>query len=305
MRFVVVSLALAIASVGCSNSSSKSDSPTGDSAQEAMGHYAKGFNALLDEPNRMVSDYFDRIPSDGPDTKSPPKLFPRHTHAGNDITEAKEAFKAGKAAAPQSMANLAPAADKALAAIDKVSTVFAAAHKYYDSQDYKDDGFAKGKQLHQDMVASSKDFKDAINELQTGLSAIEDQQATAELAKYNPKQYSYWFRYYNQQAKKFLNKVEAGGDPSEAFNPVDKALTDMTAMAAEKSPPNTVFKTYIDTATRYHSTAKKLLRAIKEADDKKNADQVNQLNGALVDAYNGLVSSARGLYSMEANDLLK
>jgi hypothetical protein len=305
MRYFLISLGLVLTLAACK----KSESTTGEPAQEAMGLYAKGFNALLQDPSEMVKEYFENIPQDGPEAGSAPRLFARQGSATNAIKEAKDAFQAAKAAAPASLASLAPAADKTITAIDKVHATFSAAQKYYDAKDYEDDKFAKGKELHQQMVASSKEFNAAISELQNGLSQVEDQQASAELQKFDRKDYGYWFRYFNQQAKTFVNKVEAGqAQPEEAFKPLDQALTDMTAMLGQKSEPNTTFKAYAGAAERFHSTAKKLVRAVKDGGDGKDAkaaQAAQQESRTLIDNYNALVSMAGSLYELEANKLLK
>jgi hypothetical protein len=305
MRYFLLSIGLVVALGACK----KSQSATGEPAQEAMGHYARGFNALLKGPSEMAEEYFKNIPQEGPEMGSAPRLFARQSSAATGIKEARDAFKAAKAAAPDSLTSLAPAADKALAAIDKVHTTFSAAQKYYDAKDYKDDQFARGKELHQQMVAHSKEFSAAISELQSGLSQVEDQQASAELKNFDRKEYGYWFRYFNQQAKSFVNKVEASGAPSdEAFRPLDQALADMTAMLAARSDPNTTFKSYAGAAERFHSTAKKLVRAVKDGADGKDAraaQAVQQESRTLIDNYNALISMAGSLQELEANKLLK
>lgn len=294
----------------CLLSCKKDQSTTGDAAQQAMGLYAKGFNALIDSPMEVVKEYEDKIPEAGPpgdDAK--PRLFPRQNFAESKLKEAREAFAAAKKEAPKSLDALAPIADRALAGAEKSVKIFTDAHKYYDAEDYKDDQFARGKELHKAMMGAISEFRGAVHELQAGLSKIEDEQAAAELTKFKPDNYSYWFRFYNQQAKKLVDSVQAANTPEQlagleaAFKPVDDALAGMEKFLGTRNPPNTTFKSYSDSAARFHSTAKKLLRTIKEG--KTDSPELGQAANSLVTDYNTLVSLANSLYQLEDNDLLK
>lgn len=302
-RFV---LALALLFSACK----KDNSTTGEPAREAMGLYAKGFNALIADPKQMVTEYFDKLP-DGPQPDSKPRLFPRQNFGTSKISEARDAFVAAKKAAPASLANLAAPADEALVAIDKIAVTFTAAQKYYDAENYKDDNFAKGKELHGQMVEASKQFQGALNKLEDGLSVIEDQQATDELKKYaGDRGYSYWFRAYNMEAKKFLTAVERADAPEQraalasAFAPMQKADEELAKFVEAKGTKlNASFKAYVGAAGRYNASAVKLLRLVKEA--KPDEAAVGRELDALVSSYNSLISMANSLYQLEAADALK
>jgi hypothetical protein len=288
----------------------KDQSTTGDSAQESMGLYAKGFNALIDTPMEMVKEYSEAIPEAGPAADSKPRLFPRQNFATSKITEAKAAFAAAKKAAPKSLAAIGPISDKAITAIEKVIKTYTEAEKYYSAEDYKDDKFAKGNELHTKMTAESKEFRQAISEMQASLSSVEDIQAADELKKYGPTDYGYWFRYFNQQAKKFVDAVQAAETPEalakleESFKPIDEAFAGAQKFLESKSSPQATFKAYVDSTSRYHSSAKKLLRLVK---DGKAADsqEITQESSSLVSSYNSLISMANSLYELEGNNLLK
>jgi hypothetical protein len=287
----------------------KDNSATGAPAQEAMGLYAKGFNDLIADPKQMITEYFDNIPESGPEPGSKPRLFPRQNFGISKIKEAREAFKAAKEAAPASLAGLAAPADDALVAIDKVATTFAEAHKYYDAENYKDDQFAKGKVLHAQMLEAAKQFRVAINKLEDGLSVIEDQQAVAEVAKYaSDKGYSYWFRFYNMEAKKFIAAVEHADTPEQraalatAFQPIATANDDLTKFVASKGTKvNGSFNAYVSQASSFHATAVKLLRLVK---DPAAEAELGRETEALIRNYNNMVSMANSLYQVEGADAL-
>ena len=278
----------------------KDSSATGQPAQEAMGLYAKGFNLLIGDPKQMISEYFDEFP-DGPQPGTKPRLFPRQNFGAAKITEARDAFAAAKKAAPESLAGLAAPADEAIAAMDKFATAFTAAQKYYEAENYKDDNFAKGKELHAQLVAAHDQYRAAINKLEDGLSVIEDQQAAVELAKHEKARgYSYMFRYYNIEAKKFLTAVERARTPEEraalatAGQKIAAAEEELGKFVTAKGTKiNAAFKSYAGMASTYNATATKILRLVKD-----NQDPSAELQ-SLVSNYNSLVTMANSLYQLE------
>ncbi len=304
-RSIIIAFVFALVAGACK----KDNSTTGEPAQEAMGLYAKGFNALIGDPKQMITEYFDAIPEAGPDPASKPHLFPRQNFGASKIKEAREAFAKAKDAAPPALANLAPAATDAIAAIDKVSTIFTEAQKYYDAENYKDDKLARGRELHAQMLAAARQFQTAIDKLEDGLTVIEDQQAVAELAKHADKGYGYWFRFYNIEAKKFLGAVERASTAEQraalatAFQPMATANDELAKFVASKGPGiNGSFNAYVTQAGSFHATAVKLLRLVKEPTPDEQA--IGREMETLVSNYNNLVSMANSLYQVEGANAL-
>jgi len=277
----------------------KDPSVTGSDAKTAMGLYAKGFNALLADPKRMLSGYFSTVPPNGaPDPKNPPHLMTSSFTDGK-IKEAREAFAQAKEARPESLATLDAPAQAAVAAIEKAAAAYEQVDKYYQAETFKDDKGAKAKELHQQMVAADKAFGEAMHQLGDGLSKIEDAQAADELAKYaDDKSYSYYFRFYNQQAKKFLDVVE-GGDKvklPEAKKTLDGASGELAKFASGKGGKlHSSFKTYADRADEFQAEVTKLMRD----------GDVDKAYEPLVAAYNQLIAMGNTLYQIEGVDALK
>jgi hypothetical protein len=292
MRFA---LALLFVVTACK----KDPSVTGSDAKTAMGLYAKGFNALLADPKRMLSGYFSSVPPDGaPDPKRPPH-FMGVGFVDGKIKEAREAFDAAKEARPESLATLDAPAQAAMAAIDKAAAAFAQVEKYYQAETYKDDKGAKAKELHGELVAADKAFTEAMRQLGDGLSKIEDEQAADELAKYaDDKDYSYYFRWYTQQAKKFLNVVEAGDKTKlpDAAKALATATGELQKFVAGKGTKlNSSFKSFADYADSFQAEATKLVR---DGDLDKGYD-------AVVGAYNQIITMGNSLYQVEGVGALK
>jgi hypothetical protein len=198
------------------------------------------------------------------------------------------------------MASLPAAADRAIAAIDEVATEFAAAHAYYDAENYKDDQFAKGKQIHEKITVAAKQFGDAIEELEVGLNGIEDAQAVAELQSYkDASDYSYWFRFYNIEAKQFVRAVDHARTPEQKAQlaAVLPALTTATAdlekfVDSKGTKLNQAFNAYLGVARSFHSLATKLVRETKSGGQAPDSSM-------LIGAYNNMVELANSLYKVE------
>ena len=304
---IITKLAVAIALVAVA-SCKKDQSATGDDAKEAMGLYAKGYNKLLSDGNGLVERYFDTIPKAGPKLDDKPRLFP-DTFAASGIKEARASFEKANAAAPKSLEKLPPIATKLLAAADKITSIYFDAQKYYDAERYKDDKGAKAAEFHSAMLAASKEFSSAMSEMGDALSGIEDAQAADELKKYEgDKSYSYWFRYYNQQAKKFLDVAEKATDPAK-LRPAYAATADAYKAIGElvKSKGNDLnssFGSFAHDTDSFDAAATKLLRI---ADEKHSLDtpEFGAAYKELVNNYNSLVNMANSLYDVEAAGGLK
>jgi hypothetical protein len=298
-----------IAALAIAAACKKDQSATGADAKQAMGLYAKGFNDLLADPKRLIGDYFSSIPADKPlDFERKPSLM-GSSFAASKIKEAREAFAAARDAAPESLAALAPAADAALAAADKAIAIYDTAYKYYEAETYKDDKGEQAKQLRDQMIAASKEFSGAINKLSDGMESIEDAQVADEIAKHaDDKDYSYWFRFYSQQAKLVVNAVSREGSPEKigaavkALAPIDDQLA--AFVKAKGGKLSSSFKTYINNATSFQAATTKLMRLL---DAKKPLDdrEVGAAADAVIFAYNQLVSYGNSLYQIEAVKNLK
>lgn len=317
--FVAAVAASAVPVAACK----KDQSATGETAQQAMGLYAKGFNELIAQPQEMVKEYFDKIPEEGPDETKNNKLFPRQNFASTKIDAATKSFADAKKAAPASLAKLGPLADAAIVGINKVKVTFEAAQKYYDAENWKDDKFAKGKALHTQMLAEAKEFRTALDALSDELSAIEDAQAESELKKFGPSSARYWFRFGNMRAKKLLAVVQKDLSPTyvkdlEAalaeFAPVkDGVVTFVSANGAGlQAGVKATYEVYQRGIEGFFATATKAKRAAAdlEGGDGKNTKEglLRLLESELQEAtrgYNSLISTGNSMYDLEASGVLK
>jgi Protein of unknown function (DUF3829) len=279
-----------------------------DKGKQARSMYAKGYNALLDDPNTMVKDFFSNVPPQGlPKEGARVHLFPRGSLTESDIKEAREAFGQAKEIDADELSHLAPLADKALTSIDKVLATFKATKNYYTAEDFKDDKGAKGKKLYGEMKQAAAAFHKALDQMSGALSKLEDAQTLAEIKEHEEdKAASYWFRFYNFKAKQALAAMRKGRFP-KAFTELETAyngLTKWKAAAGEgltKKPAAAgAFKSYLNMTDQFYSHSKKFKRLLGEGDAKKLRRESTQL----VSWYNNLVNMGNALFDLEAQGLL-
>jgi len=312
MRALFRATSLALVAVLILTACNKDPSTTGADAKRAMGLYAKGFNALLEDPKRLVAGYFSSITAGpkGIDLTQQPHLSDS-TFAQRKVKEAREAFTAANEAAPDSLA-LAPKAEAAVAAAEQAVTTYDTAYKYYQAESYKDDKGAQAKQLHEQMIAASKTYDAALDALSAAMESIEDAQSKDEINKYaGDKNYSYWFRFYTHEAKRFVTAVTRAKSPADLQQLSAAAQTLAThdaalaAFAAKKGKRlNDSFKNYVDTATSFQAEVKKLLR-LTEAGKTFEDDETAQAADAVIDTFNRLIRIGNTLYQIEGVDNLK
>lgn len=285
---------LVLAVTGCK----KDESATGASAKEAMGLFAKGYNDLIKDPRSVIEDYDRTIPASGPIESAKPHLFGQNSFAEGTIKEAHEAFDAAKKEAPASLAKLGPLADKAIAAADKVMAVYADAYKYYDAEQYKDDHMAKGTKLHADWQAAEKDFDAAMHAFGDGLSEVEDLQAADELKSHEDKKdYAYWWREQNLEAKKLLAVAEKGdvGELKKAIEAWRPKHEQFAKWIADKgSNVAQAFHPYASASDRFETAVTKMNREPSDA-----------TLGEMINAYNSMITGSNGLAQLEGTPALE
>ncbi len=277
----------------------------GPSADErAMGLYAEGYNVLIDDPQECLSEYFDDVPQEGPQEGEKYRFFPAHTRGTIELGKVKTSFEQAASAAPDELKHLDPLAKDALKQLEAACATFAEVHKYYDAEDYKEDEGKKGKELHAKMLAAATSSHDSLEKIETELSKIEEQHSKKELAEFEKdKDYSYWFRAFSFESKKLLGVTDSASFEKK-FNEMDKVYSGVKAFSDKKGDgQNAAFKSFVGQADRFHSTAKKLGRALKEAEP--NPQVLQNESSQLTSAYNSLVSIGNSLRQLEANNLLK
>lgn len=99
-----------------------------------------------------------------------------------DGTDCEKALASAKTIEP-SMPELDEAADAYIAALKEVIAAIRGIYPYYEQDDYKDDGFAKGKAAHAGLMDAFRKFKEANNAFSAQVDRLEDDVAEKELAR--------------------------------------------------------------------------------------------------------------------------
>ncbi len=302
--------ALVFVIVGFTAACKKDQSATGADSKKAMGLYAQGFNALLDDPSRLIAGYFSAMPTGEPPDGRGPGLSDA-SFATSKLKDARTSFAAANEAAPESL-KLGPAAEAAITSAEAAVALYETAYKYYQAESFKDDKGAKGKQLHAQLTAASTTFDAAMSTLGASMETIEDAQMTDEVAKYaGDKGYGYWFRFYTQQAKHVVLQVTRAHSAAD----LAKAVTAIKALAphdqglagfvSSKGPKlSSTFKNYVDRASAFQAETAKLVRLI-EAGKTLEDNDVSHAADSVIGAFNGLIQMGNALYQVEAVDNLK
>ncbi len=298
---LLIALALLLAVTGCS----KTDPITGDAARTAVGHYADGFNALIDKiGGGIVKTYFRAVPEAGPEDMSRNLLFPEQNLVSRELSEAKDAFAAGKAAAPASLAHLAGLADELMGSSEAVTAAYAEAQKYYAAENFKDDKGAGGKELHKKMLEQTARYHAAVEKMSAALDEIEDQQLAEELKQYEGnKNYKYWFRKMLSETKRFVTAVEAAEIPKELeapFTRLTEANAEFAKFVAGKGGKGSLakpFQPFVEQTDNFVVVATRLRREM--AADKPDEAKIQMDSDALVTAYNVVVELGNMLYEVE------
>ena len=147
-------VAAAAGAVGANGGALTEDDKLGDK----LNGYISCINGVSKRVHDAAGRYYQWVDPDKGLTGSE-----RHIYGLYEVTNAedckKEITKANDA--EPDMEDLETAATAFATALDGVVPVIADAHKYYDEENYKDDGFAKGKELHPKLEAGFKAFDEA------------------------------------------------------------------------------------------------------------------------------------------------
>jgi hypothetical protein len=304
-RFVLVSMVLGVM---VTVAACKSQSLEGGAAKEAMGFYAKGYNTLIaDFSEDFIEEYFENIPKEGPKDFDNIRLGTEHLRVSRSLSEARQAFERARSAAPESLDDLGTMSSEIMTHVDAILKTYEQAYNYYDAKDFKDDQGKKAKELHQQMLAHAEAYGKVLGKFLTRIDEIEFKQMESEVAAHvDSKDYSYWFRRFNLDAKLFLKKVSRrdAQDISKAFEKIQAVHKNLHGFKDQKaSKLNASFKVYVDMTDSFLSSAKRLNRTIAET--KPDPQEVEREMDRLVTSYNSVVSLGNTLYELEANGLLE
>jgi hypothetical protein len=222
--------------------------------------------------------------------------------------------KGKKAGAPD--AELDKAAAAYLAALEAVEVKNNAAHSYYDRKDYKDDKFAKGKEMHAPLIAAFEAFDAASTKFGDLIDVRNDKRMDAELAaaeKHGGKNLHWHKMIASKKSKDLLHLM---GDESFDVVKAETMVKDITAhldattkyAADHKAEEPMMWSMYASALKGFVDSAKARMRHFRDKEQwttgermlmERNPEMVDASSAKLSKQYNELVERGNGLQFKE------
>lgn len=278
-------------------------------AAEKMSVYVKCFNNLQIPVNRSLSRYASWLQDfkKGPTGKEGTiygiyGVFPAF------ITECQTEMKRVLALTPK-LEPIDSTVDSYIGTLSTLAKTINEMDGYYTQENYKDDGFAKGKTLHQTLLKELNAFEPAAEKYQLAIQEVNDRRQLEQLKKIEAsegKTLDYYSLATMISAKQLNNLISQDGfDAQAAMKRVDElsGLVD-SLKAADKGMKNFA---YANAAAAYQLAAKKYVRRIRDkvafTEDEKE-DLQDSLGAAMVEdsypaalkCYNDMVNSFNFLH---------
>jgi hypothetical protein len=295
------------------------------SEDDKLGAKMEGYIDCINGPSSRVLDAAERYASwvdiKGGVTGEEKNVYGIYDHELNQ--SCVDGINNANAAEPKDEA-LEKAATAWLDAYKAVQPLIHDAHDYYDREDYKDDGFAKGKEMHDGLAAAISAFQDADQALRRVVGDKNDALQARRLEQLEKEEgRKLRFQAANVMAK--AKELMAAGDASsldaldlerfdKALKAYDAALEEADKyVKANEAEADTVllFDSFVDTGEDYLKAAKEMMRRKRDnrAYDKMERSRLGTPSGWMVEgspdklsrAYNDLVNRSNGLNWMNYN----
>jgi len=236
------------------------------------------------------------------------------TYTISDPHDCAVKIEAANATAPHE-ADLEAAGAAYAKALVTLAPLLKTADDYYTQENYKDDKMAKGKEMHPKLMAAWSDFSIADAKLHDAVSRLNDQiqlQELADIEKAEGRAAHYYTLNVMITAKQLLHVESGGSDGPPDLAKIDERLKVYEAATndldhyVEANPDLSKDMRYlfiseiVSSAKSYLTTAKQLMRRIRDKTPYGPAEKMNLENGGgwmvegspprLFKDYNDLVS---------------
>jgi hypothetical protein len=193
-------------------------------------------------------------------------------------------------------------------ALKALAPIMAEADTYYRQEDWKDDGFAKGKELNGKIVAAFDAFAKARGQLHRTIDKYNDQilaRALARIEKREGKSLRYYSRRIMNDASALLDLgLDPAADPAalrDAIEAYKNIFAEMVAKAEKEPAVASAVKNwpgFLNRGNNFLHDAKEIQRAIVAQLDKapgKPVKLADMLRHDLIESYNHMVEESNGL----------
>lgn len=296
---VVVSLCM----IGCNNLLRLKNANTGGAPTETqalgkkLGLYIECMNQYDDQLHHTYNEYTKQIDQ----AKGPSKgHVVSGMYANNDyyVKLCTEKLQEGIKSSPQ-IADLDASAQNYLNAITKLAPLMKQADDYYKQEDYKDDNFAKGQELHRPLIAAFDDFNKTSKQLREAVDQQDllfKERELSELEKTGGRKLRYLSRMMMLRAKELVQLGTATPIDAAKFQPALDAYSksideaDQYYAGHNNEVQTACWSDLTRSAREFLKEAKDKGRALREG--KQPAPQRGIFGDRFIDAYNNLISSS-------------
>lgn len=279
---------------------------------QKLSAYIDCYNRMDGSAHRSISRYASWVK----DMKAGPSGNERVVYGlyeidGETITSCKQGF-AGAAKAKPAL-TLDAVGTAYIDALDALNKVVEEAYPYYDRENYKDDGFAKGKQLHVRLAAQIAGFQAASNKFSDELEKENDKRLEAQMNKLEKEQgrkLPYLQMATMHQAKQLIRLIEAesfAADQAATRLAAFEKITDET-MSFGKTSKDAMpgsWHSFESAAEDFRKAAKERVRRVRDKVPYSEGEKMMLKPGSawmvegsqekLIKAYNSLVEASNSL----------
>ncbi len=186
-----------------------------------------------------------------------------------DGSDCEAAIKEANDSEPD-MPAVEQAGDKYITALKEAAKQVSSVYAYYDQDDYKDDGFKKGKEAHGALMAAFEAFDAANKDFTLEVDKLEDEVANNRLELYRndpSKKFAFAVTDFNIKAKKGLTYAsrtaykELNADTLQThIDEIDKAAGDMKTAGSDAS----MSSSYVSASESFVKAMKDLMRRVRD-----------------------------------------
>jgi uncharacterized protein DUF3829 len=260
--------------------SAAADTPLPPAAK--MNAYVECVNRLSERSYDSRKRYFSWAAPSGP-TGHERIIY--GTYTIYDTSGCRKNVAAANAMEPHDPA-LEAAAAAFVDAVTKLEPLLKEADDYYSAQNYKDDGMAKGKELHPRLVAAWDAFANADHNLRDAVEVINDRRAVEKLAaieKSEGRKAHYYVEALMIHAKHVLVAEKAATPDvpaiTQALNDYEEAIKG-AEQASGAGGDAKIGSMFISNAKSYLVTGKQLMRRFRDHEPYSAGDRMIMNSGS-------------------------
>jgi hypothetical protein len=279
-----------------------------DALNAKLNAYVDCFNGIDGSAHNTVERYASWVK----DMKSGPTgresvVYGLYQISGSSLTSCREGIAKAHELAPSLPLDAAGA--EYIKALDALNQVVEEMYPYYDRENYKDDKFAKGKEMHRRFVAQVAQFKTASKHFSAELETENDKRLEAEMAeleKQDGRKLPYLKMALMHHAKRLVNVMQ---DDTPAIDQItarmdtyEKAADELVQFSKNNSKGLPIMWSMHERhVEEFRKAAKERMRRLRDKEPYSAGDTMMLQNGAgwmisgseekMIRAYNELVNS--------------